>query len=244
MRRAALDSLAKLNELTHASVGDPETITRIAQYEMAFRMQMSAPETMDISQEPPHVQKMYGTTPGEESFANNCLLARRLAESGVRYIQLFDWGWDTHGSSRSEALNFGFKDKCRQVDRPISALLTDLKQRGLLEDTLVIWGGEFGRTPMQENRGGAKMTFAGRDHNPNAFTTWMAGAGVKPGISYGETDALGYQAALNPVPLRNFHATLLHLLGFDHERLNVPFQGLNQRLTGVKHAEVVRGILT
>jgi hypothetical protein len=244
MRRAALDSLGKLNELTHASVGDPETITRIAQYEMAFRMQMSAPETMDISKEPKHIQEMYGTTPGKESFANNCLLARRLAESGVRYIQLFDWGWDTHGSSKSESLNFGFKDKCRQVDRPISALLTDLKQRGLLEDTLVIWGGEFGRTPMQENRGGSKSAFAGRDHNPNAFTTWMMGAGVKPGISHGETDALGYQPVANPVPLRDFHATLMHLLGFDHERLSVPFQGLNQKLTGVKHAKVVKDILS
>ncbi|MGY8688424.1 MAG: DUF1501 domain-containing protein, partial [Verrucomicrobiales bacterium] len=150
---------------------------------------------------------------------------------------------DTHGSSKSESLNFGFKDKCRQVDRPISALLTDLKQRGLLEDTLVIWGGEFGRTPMQENRGGSKSAFAGRDHNPNAFTTWMMGAGVKPGISHGETDALGYQPVANPVPLRDFHATLMHLLGFDHERLSVPFQGLNQKLTGVKHAKVVKDIL-
>ncbi|MEN9021241.1 MAG: DUF1501 domain-containing protein [Verrucomicrobiaceae bacterium] len=243
MRRAALNALGNLNEMTHASVGDPETVTRIAQYEMAFRMQMSAPEAMDISSEPTSVQEAYGTTPGKESFANNCLLARRLAESGVRYIQLFDWGWDTHGSNKSESLNFGFKDKCRQTDRPISALLTDLKQRGLLEDTLVVWGAEFGRTPMQENRGGGSMSFIGRDHNPNAFTLWMAGAGIKPGFSYGETDALGYEAAVNPVPLRNFHATLVHLLGFDHEKLNFPFQGLAQKLTGVKHAEVVQDIL-
>ena len=244
MRRAALDSLGKLNQLTHESVGDPETVTRIAQYEMAFRMQMSAPETMDISQEPNHIQEMYGVTPGKESFANNCLLARRLAESGVRYIQLFDWGWDSHGSGKSEALNHGFMDKCQQVDKPIGALLTDLKQRGLLEDTLVVWGGEFGRTPMQENRGGGgNSAFVGRDHNPNAFTIWMAGAGVKRGFSYGETDALGYQAAVNPVPLRDFHATLMHLLGFEHDRLSYPFQGLDQKLTGVKHAQVIRDIL-
>ena len=243
MRRAALDALGNLNQMTHASVGDPETVTRIAQYEMAFRMQMSAPEVMDISSEPASVQEAYGTTPGKESFANNCLLARRLAESGVRYIQLFDWGWDTHGSNKGESLNFGFKDKCRQTDRPISALLTDLKQRGLLEDTLVVWGGEFGRTPMQENRGGGSMSFIGRDHNPNAFTLWMAGAGIKPGFSYGETDALGYEAAVNPVPLHNFHATLMHLLGFDHEKLNFPYQGLAQKLTGVKHAKVVKDVL-
>ncbi len=243
-RRVALDSLGRLNELTHAAVGDPETITRIAQYEMAFRMQMSAPEVMDITEEPDHIQEMYGTTPGKESFANNCLLARRLAESGVRYIQLYDWGWDSHGAGKDEALNHGFKSKCRQVDKPIGALLTDLKQRGLLDDTLVVWGGEFGRTPMRENRGGGEMAFIGRDHNPNAFTIWMAGAGVKHGFSYGETDSLGYQAALNPVHLHDFHATLMHLLGFDHERLSVPFQGLDQKLTGVKHASVVKGILS
>ncbi len=243
-RRIALDSLGKLNELTHAQVGDPETVTRIAQYEMAFRMQMAAPDVMDIKKEPEHIRDMYGAQPGKESFANNCLLARRLAEAGVRYIQLFDWGWDTHGSSKSEALNHGFKTKCQQVDKPIAALLTDLRQRGLLDDTLIVWGGEFGRTPMQENRGGGKMNFVGRDHNPNAFTLWMAGAGVKPGVTYGETDELGYQAAIDPVHVRDFHATLLHLLGFDHEKLSVPFQGLNQRLTGVKPAEVIHGVLS
>src|SRR5690606_29350770 len=153
-RRATLDLLHKLNEKSHAQFGDPETLTRIAQYEMTYRMQMAVPEVMDISKEPKHIHEMYGTEPGKESFANNCLLARRLAESGVRYIQLFDWGWDSHGADVKEALNKGFKDKCREVDRASAALVADLKQRGMLEDTLIIWGGEFGRTPMRENRGG------------------------------------------------------------------------------------------
>ena len=243
VRRAALDGLSELNALTHQSIGDPETITRIAQYEMAFRMQTSVPEVMDISQEPQHVHDLYGTKPGKENFANNCLLARRLAESGVRFIQLFDWGWDTHGSNDAESLNGGFVQKCEQTDRPIAALLRDLKQRGMLDDTLVIWGGEFGRTPMRENRNGKEMRFIGRDHNPNAFTIWMAGAGIKPGISYGETDPVGYEVAENPVPLRDFHATLLHLAGIPHKQLYYPFQGLDQRLTGVKPSKVVSGIL-
>ncbi len=242
-RRALLDALRKLNEQSHQTFGHPETLTRIAQYEMAFRMQTAAPEAMDISQEPAHIQDLYGAQPGKESFANNCLLARRLAERGVRFIQLFDWGWDSHGAAQSEALNGGFQDKCEQADQPMAALLTDLKQRGMLDDTLVVWSGEFGRTSMRENRGGATMTFVGRDHNPNAFTLWMAGAGVRPGFSYGETDEMGYQAALNEVPLRDFHATLLHLLGIQHDRLSVPFQGLNQKLTGVKPAQVIREVL-
>ena len=244
IRRSALDSLSRLNSRTHRELGDPETVTRIAQYEMAYRMQVSVPEVMSIKEEPAHIHEMYGTQPGKESFANNCLLARRLAENGVRFIQLFDWGWDSHGSNQSEAINHGFKNKCDSIDKPISALLTDLEQRGLLEDTLVVWGGEFGRTPMQENRGGgAANAFVGRDHNPNAFTIWMAGAGVKPGISYGETDEMGYHVARDPVPLRDFHATLLHLFGFDHQKLVFPFQGLDQKLTGVKPAKVVKGIL-
>ncbi len=242
-RRALLDALSKLNEQSHQTFGHPETLTRIAQYEMAFRMQTAAPEAMDISQEPAHIQDLYGAQPGQESFANNCLLARRLAERGVRFIQLFDWGWDSHGAAQSEALNGGFQDKCEQADRSMAALLTDLKQRGMLDDTLVVWSGEFGRTSMRENRGGATMTFVGRDHNPNAFTLWMAGAGVRPGFSYGETDEMGYQAALNEVPLRDFHATLLHLLGIQHDRLSVPFQGLNQKLTGVKPARVIGEVL-
>lgn len=243
VRRAMLDSLNRLNRESHQQFGDPETLTRIAQYEMAYRMQSAVPEVMDIADEPAHVLEMYGAEPGKESFANNCLLARRLAQQGVRYIQLYDWGWDSHGAAKGEALNAGFKDKCKQVDQPISALLTDLKQNGMLEDTLVIFSGEFGRTPMRENRGGTKMTYIGRDHNPSAFTLWMAGGGVKPGFSYGETDDVGYSPATDPVHLRDFHATLLHLLGFDHSKLSFPFQGLNQKLTGVKPARVVDEIL-
>ena len=244
IRRAALDTLAKLNTKAHEDFGDPETITRIAQYEMAYRMQVSVPEVMSIKDEPAHIHEMYGTEPGKDSFANNCLLARRLAESGVRFIQLFDWGWDSHGSNASEALNDGFVKKCRDIDRPVAALLADLEQRGMLEDTLVVWGGEFGRTPMQENRGGGNgNAFTGRDHNPNAFTIWMAGAGVKPGFTYGETDEMGYHVASNPVHLRDLHATMLHLFGLEHQRLAYPFQGLDQKLTGVKPAKVVKGIL-
>ncbi len=244
IRRAALDGLNRLNAMTHEKVGDPEIITRISQYEMAFRMQISAPEVMSIDSEPAHIHEKYGTQPGKESFANNCLLARRLVENGVRFVQIFDWGWDTHGSNRSESLNGGFVEKCQQIDRPIAALLSDLRERGLLEDTLVVWGGEFGRTPMRENRNGREMQFVGRDHNPHAFTLWMTGAGIKPGITYGETDPLGYQAADRPVPLRDFHATLLHLLGIPHKYLHYPFQGLNQRLTGVKPSQVVRDVLS
>ena len=242
-RRKLLDALNDLNQQMHQEFGDPETLTRIAQYEMAFRMQMAVPDAMDIRDEPKSALESYGAEPGKESFANNCLLARRLAERDVRYIQLFDWGWDTHGSSKSESLNDGFLTKCRQVDRPIAALLTDLKQRGLLKDTLVVWSGEFGRTPMRENRGGTEMRYVGRDHNPGAFTLWMAGGGIKPGITYGETDPVGYSAAQDPVELRDFHATMLQLLGFDHSRLSVPFQGLNQRLTGVKPTRVIEEIL-
>ena len=243
MRRQMLDTLNRLNQKSHEEFGDPETLTRIAQYELAYRMQSAVPEVMDISDEPKHIQDAYGAQPGKESFANNCLLARRLAEKGVRYIQLFDWGWDSHGAAKDEALNEGFKTKCRQTDRPVAALLSDLKQRGMLDDTLVVWSGEFGRTPMRENRGGTEMTFIGRDHNPSAFTVWMAGGGVKPGMTWGATDEVGYSAVENPVHLRDFHATMLHLLGFDHEKLILPFQGLNQKLTGVKPAKVVHELL-
>jgi len=243
MRRNALDTLNSLNQKTHQDFGDPETLTRIAQYEMAFRMQVAVPDAMDITKEPESVHQLYGTEPGKESFANNCLLARRLIERGTRFVQLFDWGWDSHGAGQAEALNGGFQDKCREVDQPMAALLTDLKRRGLLEDTLVVWSGEFGRTPMRENRGGREMKLVGRDHNPGAFTAWMAGGGVKPGMSYGETDEVGYSPAVDPVPLEDFHATLLHLLGFEHKKLNFPFQGLDQRLTGVKDAKVIRELL-
>ena len=243
VRREVLDSLNRLNHQSYEEFGDPETLTRIAQYEMGFRMQTAVPEVMNIDNEPDHIKKLYGVEPGKESFANNCLLARRLAEQGVRYIQLFDWGWDSHGADKNEALNGGFQNKCRQVDQPMSALLADLKQRGMLEDTLVVWSGEFGRTPMRENRGGGEMKYVGRDHNPEAFTLWMAGGGVKSGVTYGETDPMGYSPAKDPVQLRDFHATMLHLLGFDHKKMTVAFQGLNQKLTGVKPAKVVEGVI-
>ena len=243
LRRTALDSLKTLNRQTHQEFGDPETLTRISQYEMAFRMQTAAPEAMDITHEPADIHEMYGTVPGKESFANNCLLARRLIERGVRFVQLYDWGWDSHGDQDWSALNDGFIKKCREVDQPMSALLRDLKQRGLLEDTLVVWSGEFGRTPMRENRFGREMKLVGRDHHPSAFTAWMAGGGVKPGITYGETDEVGYSPVVNPVPLEDFHATLLHLLGFDDKKLIYPFQGLNRRLTGIKNAKVIQELV-
>ncbi|MEL7500389.1 MAG: DUF1501 domain-containing protein [Planctomycetota bacterium] len=242
-RRKMLDALNQLNQKSHDQFGDPETLTRIAQYELAFRMQDAVPEAMDIQQETKTTLDNYGAQPGKQSFANNCLLARRLVEKGVRYVQLFDWGWDSHGAAKNEALNEGFKNKCQQMDQPVAALLSDLKERGMLEDTLVVWSGEFGRTPMRENRGGKEMTFIGRDHNPSAFTMWLAGAGIKPGMTYGATDEVGYCAAENPVQLRDFHATLLHLLGFDHQKFAVPFQGLNQKLTGVKDAHLIEDIL-
>ncbi|MDB6169433.1 MAG: hypothetical protein JWM88_2297 [Verrucomicrobia bacterium] len=243
LRREVLDAIEEADRQEHAALGDPETLTRIAQYEMAFRMQISASDAMDLRQEPPEMHAKYGTEVGKESFANNCLLARRLAERGVRFIQLYHWGWDSHGSTESEALNLGFHAQCRQVDQPIAALLEDLKGRGMLEDTLVVWGGEFGRTPMQENRGGQANKFIGRDHHPGAFTIWMAGGGVKPGFGYGETDAVGYDIVENPVEVRDLHATILHQLGFDHRKLNFRFQGLDQKITGVKPAKVIRDVL-
>ena len=244
-RRLTLDALAEINRQTAAEVGDPETLTRIAQYELAFRMQTSATDAFDLLKESPETHALYGTEPGKEAFSNNCLLARRLVERGVRFIQLFDWGWDSHGASKTEALNEGFKEKCTSVDQALAALILDLNQRGLLQDTLVIWGGEFGRTPMQENRGGTAMTFIGRDHNPGAFTIWMAGGGVRPGLSFGETDQLGYQAVVDKVSPQDFHATLLHLLGFDHLRLTYPVAGINQRLTNVTKpgSQIVKGLL-
>lgn len=242
-RRAVLDSLMRLNQESYETFGDAETLTRISQYELAFRMQMEVPDVIDISKEPQHIHDLYGTEPGKESFANNCLLARRLAERGVRFIQLFDWGWDSHGTADETAINVGFKDKCRQIDRPISALLTDLRQRGMLDDTLVIWGGEFGRTPMREIRIGVESPLIGRDHNPEAFTIWMAGAGVRAGHTVGETDAMGYAAVDKPVQIRDFHATVLHLFGLDHQKLSYPFQGLKQKLTGVEQARVVTEVL-
>ncbi|WAJ71534.1 DUF1501 domain-containing protein [Catenovulum adriaticum] len=243
LRRVLLDGLKNLNQQNYQAEGDPETLTRVAQYEMAYRMQLEASDAFSIEQESEKTLAAYGAKPSQASFANNCLLARRLAERDVRFIQLFDYGWDSHGSNKSEALDMGFLDKCRQIDQPIAALLADLKSRGLLEDTLVIWGGEFGRTPMQENRGGVDNAFAGRDHHPNAYTMWMAGAGVKAGYSHGQTDDMGYDIVKDPVSIHDFHATLLYLLGFNHHDLNYRFQGLNQKLTGVKEAHIISQLL-
>lgn len=242
-RRNVLDAIDKLNQQNHSVFGNPETVTRIAQYEMSFRMQMDATDAMDIHKEPESVRTKYGSKIGESSFANNCLVARRLAERGVRFIQLYHWGWDSHGSSAADALNDGFIKRCQETDQPIAALLSDLKDRGMLEDTLVVWGGEFGRTSMRENRSGQVLKFVGRDHHPSAFTIWMAGGGVKAGMTFGQTDDMGYEIVQDPVEVRDLHATMLYLLGFDHRRLNYPFQGLDQKLTGVKPARVVGEIL-
>ncbi len=242
LRKKSIDAINQINRMEYEMVGDPEIITRISQYEMAFKMQMSVPEAMDISREPAYIHDLYGTEPGASTFANNCLLARRMAEKGVRFIQLFHWGWDSHGAGRSEALNHGFLDRCREVDKPMTALIKDLKQRGLLADTLVIWGGEFGRTPMMENRGGTTNPFVGRDHHTDAFTVWMAGGGVKGGISYGQTDEVGYYGIQDQVHVHDLQATLLHCLGMDHERLTYRFQGRDFRLTDIA-GNVVKQIL-
>ncbi len=242
LRRKTLDAINKINEKEYHAMGDPEIMTRISQYEMAFRMQTSVPDVMDISKEPEYIHQLYGTAPGQASFANNCLLARRLVERGVRFVQLFDWGWDSHGTDKSTALEDGFHEKCRQIDQPMSALIKDLKQRGLLEETLIVWGGEFGRTPMQENRNGKEMPFKGRDHHTEAFSVWMAGGGVKPGTSYGETDEIGYYGVKDRVHIHDLQATILHLLGMDHEKLTYHFQGRDFRLTDVE-GKVVKGVL-
>jgi hypothetical protein len=241
-RRATIDAINELNAKTAREFGDPETLTRISQYELAFRMQMSVPAATDLASEPEHVHKLYGTEPGKNSFANNCLLARRLCEHGVRFIQLYDWGWDAHGTNKETSLLDGIQQKARTMDKAVAALLTDLKQRDLLKDTLVICGAEFGRTPMRENRSGTDNPFAGRDHSPGGFTIWMAGGGVKPGLSYGATDDFGYDAIVDKVHVHDLNATILHLLGFDHEKLTFLFQGRHYRLTDV-HGKVVKGIL-
>jgi hypothetical protein len=230
MQRNSIDAINKLNRAEFASLNDPEIQTRITQYEMAFRMQTSVPGLVDMSQEPKSVLEMYGAQPGDGSFASNCLLARRLAERGVRFIQLYHRDWDHHGAVKS-----GIAFKARETDQPTAALITDLKQRGMLDDTLVIFGGEFGRTPMSQ--GGD-----GRDHHIKGFSYVLAGGGIKPAITYGTTDELGYAAEENPVSVHDFHATMLHLLGVDHKRLAVKFQGLDVRLTGIS-GDVVKDIL-
>jgi hypothetical protein len=240
-RRRSLDALGRLNELEARQFGDPETVTRLQQYELAYRMQIAVPEVMDISKEPEAIRQMYGAKPGEATFANNCLLARRLVEQGVRYVQLYDWGWDIHGTGTGDDLITAFPKKCLEVDQPAAALVKDLKARGLLDETLVIWGGEFGRTPMNEARGGSK--FLGRDHHPHCFTIWMAGGGIKAGLVHGETDELGYQVTSDKVTIRDLQATILHLLGFDPYRLSYRYQGLNQRLIGPTDESVVQRAL-
>jgi hypothetical protein len=230
-RRDSLDALESLNRMHLSDVNDPEIETRIAAYEMAYRMQTSVPELMDISKEPQRVHEMYGTQPGRASFANNCLLARRLVERGVRFVQLYHRGWDHHGSGSDNDIVNALSAICRQTDRAATALVKDLKQRGLLDETLVVWGGEFGRTPMNEARGGSK--FLGRDHHPKAFTMWMAGGGIKPGITLGKTDEIGYNIVEDPVHVHDLHATILQLMGIDHTRLTYKFQGREFRLTDV-----------
>ena len=226
-QRQALDAIKELNEARLADTGDPEIATRIAAYEMAYRMQTSAPELIDIAREDRRTLQMYGAHPGRVSFANNCLLARRLVERGVRFVQLYHTDWDHHGGQGAN-LRDSLDQVCREIDRPCMALLTDLKRRGLLNDTLVIWGGEFGRTPMGEVR--ARV---GRNHHIDAFPMWLAGGGVKPGLNLGATDELGYAAVEDRVHVHDLQATVLHLLGLDHERLTYRFQGRDYRLTDV-----------
>ncbi|MGV3613971.1 MAG: DUF1501 domain-containing protein [Fimbriimonas sp.] len=231
VRRDTLDALRDLNTQHHAQNLDPEIQTRIAQYELAYRMQTSVPDLMDVAGETPETHAMYGTEPGKKSFANNCLLARRLVERGVRFVQLYHRGWDHHGESEGSDIKHGLPALCREIDQPAAALIKDLKQRGLLDETLVIWGGEFGRTPMNEGRNGSP--FPGRDHHPKAFTMWMAGGGIKAGASVGVTDDLGYTITEDPVSVHDLHATILHLMGIDHTRLTYKHQGRNFRLTDV-----------
>jgi hypothetical protein len=222
LQRDSLDTVRTLNRLRLDETGDPEIATRINSFEMAYRMQSVAPEVMDISREPKHILDLYGAKPGESSFANTALLARRLLERGVRFVQILHEAWDQHGNLVND-----LKKNCQDTDQACAALIKDLKQRGLLEDTLVIWGGEFGRTPMVQ--GGSD----GRDHHPSAFTMWLAGGGIKPGLTHGESDEFGFKVVNNPVHVHDLHATLLHLLGFDHTRLTYRFQGRDFRLTDV-----------
>jgi hypothetical protein len=237
IRKRTIESLNRLNEINFNTLGDPQTQTRIQQYEMAFRMQASVPELTDLSSEPEHIFKLYGENvhkPG--SFANTALMARRLAERGVRFIQVYHNNWDHHSNVGGR-----MPDQCKDVDQPCHALLEDLKQRGMLDDTLVIWGGEFGRTIYSQ--GNLSKTNYGRDHHPRCFSMWMAGGGAKGGAIYGETDDFSYNIVRDPIHIRDFHATILHLLGFDHERFTYKFQGLHQRLTGVLPAGVIKELL-
>src|SRR5439155_20821504 len=223
-QRDSLDTVKRLNQRRLDVVGDPEIATRINSFEMAYRMQASAPELMDLAREPKHILDLYGVEPGKPSFANNCLLTRRLLERGVRFVQLFHEAWDQHGNLKND-----LKKNCKDTDQACTALIKDLKQRGLLDNTIVLWGGEFGRTPINQNPG----KYPGRDHHPYAFTVWAAGGGIKPGITIGETDELGYRVVADKVDVHDLHATLLHLMGIDHMKLTYKSQGRNFRLTDV-----------
>jgi hypothetical protein len=234
-RELTVRAINDLNRHRLATVGDPEIVTRIAQYEMAFRMQRTIPELVDLSTEPAHVLKAYGVEPGKPSLAANLLMARRMIERDVRFVQLRDGGWDHHKSIFKE-----LSEKCGELDQPLAALVEDLDERGLLDETLVIWAGEFGRTPMLQ--GSSKKEAAGRDHHKEAFTVWMAGGGLRPGLTHGTTDELGFRITENPVHVHDLHATILHLLGLDHERLVFPHGGLDHRLTDL-HGKVVHGLL-
>ena len=238
VRRRSLDALKTLNEIELEKFGDPETRARISQYELAFRMQMAVPEVMAMNKEPKHVHEAYGTEPGKESFANNCLLARRLVEQGVRYVQLFHYGWDMHGTGTGNDLLTAMPKKCKEIDQPIAALLDDLKKRGLFEETLVVWSGEFGRTSLNEERNRSK--YLGRDHHPHCYSIWMAGGGIKGGVTVGETDDLGYFIARDKFSVHDLQATVLHLLGLDPHKLSVPYLGLDQRLIGPENGPRVR----
>ena len=232
MRRLSLDALRDLNELQAQELGNPETRTRIAQYELAFRMQTAVPEVMDITREPQRLIDDYGAQPGGGSFANNCLLARRLIERGVRFVQLHDWGWDFHGTGNDQEITTGLRTKCRTMDRAVTALIRDLKHKGLLDETIVIWSGEFGRSPFREGRT-ANSANLGRDHHPFSFTIFAAGGGFKPGMTYGSSDELGFDVGDKPVHPHDLQATILHLLGLEHTRLTYRYQGRDFRLTDV-----------
>ncbi len=241
LRKKSIEAINEINRAEYEQVGDPEILSRISQYELAFRMQAEVPEVMDITAEPDYIHEMYGTQPGRISFANNCLLARRLAERGVRFIQLYDNAWDHHGAGKGNGVVDGLARACQNIDQPIAALLADLKMRGLWEDTLVVWGGEFGRTPMMETRASG-ADYRGRDHHSEAFTMWLAGGGIKGGLSYGKTDELGYYGIEDRVHVHDLQATILHCMGLDHEQLTYQFQGRDFRLTDV-HGRVVEDVL-
>ncbi len=241
LRRQTLDAINELNQLQAKTLGNPETQTRIAQYELAYRMQISVPEVMDIKDESKVTLENYGAEPGKSSFANNCLLARRLVGQGVRFVQLFDWGWDFHGTNVGEGLTDGLTQKSALMDKPVTALIKDLKERGMLDETLVIWGGEFGRTPFREGRT-AKSKILGRDHYPDCYSIFMAGGGCKGGFTFGETDELGFKVVNDGVHVHDYQATVLHLLGMDHTRLTHRFQGRDYRLTDV-HGHVIHDII-